>query len=254
MTTEHYVEHKSLSVAWGRALRLVSARGRDEVVPLIVSITGFDGNGIVGEDSGIRHALDALLKQERCQSVETVASTIFPASMWNRSLARGELFGRYQKVFKRIQAASAKNRHGIYFERMITGGPEAHPNQLDFVLSEFLSRKGVRRSMFQIGIFDPARDHTRSALRGFPCLQHVTFAPVDGELSVNAFYATQYMGERAYGNYLGLCRLGQFAAHEMKLKLARVTCYAGIAECDLDKGKLKPVLAAINRINPPEGS
>jgi hypothetical protein len=51
---------------------------------------------------------------------------------------------------------------------------------------------------------------------------------VKDQLNVNAFYATQYAFERAYGNYLGLCRLGRFVAHELKLELARVTCYTGI--------------------------
>ena len=35
---------------------------------------------------------------------------------------------------------------------------------------------------------------------------------------MTGFYATQYVVERAYGNYLGLCRLGEFMAHEMGLK------------------------------------
>src|SRR5262249_32288451 len=110
------------------------------------------------------------------------------------------------------------------------------------------SRNGVRRSIFQIGIFDPAQDISLSALRGFPCLQHVTFAPVGGALSVNAFYAVHYIVERAYGNYLGICGLGRFVAHEMGLKLARVTCYAGIAQRDIKKAKLSRMLSVIEQV------
>ena len=43
-------------------------------------------------------------------------------------------------------------------------------------------------------------------------------------LAVTGFYPTQYMFERAYGNYLGLCRLGNFMAHEMELRLSQVVC------------------------------
>jgi hypothetical protein len=50
-----------------------------------------------------------------------------------------------------------------------------------------------------------------------------------GKLAVNAIYPTQFLFERAYGNYLGLCRLGLFVSQELKLELAQVTCYVGIA-------------------------
>ena len=97
--------------------------------------------------------------------------------------------------------------------------------------------------MLQIGVFDPGSDHSAAAQLGFPCLQHVTFAPTDEGLTVNGFYATQYLVERAYGNYVGLCRLGQFVAHEIQLPLVRMTCFTGIAECDMAKTKLTKLLA-----------
>ena len=96
-----------------------------------------------------------------------------------------------------------------------------------------------------MAIFNPSKDHSASALRGFPCLQHLTFAPVGDKLSVNAFYASQYMVEKAYGNYVGICQLGQFIASELKLKLDRVTIFTGIALCDANKGELAPILKLI---------
>jgi hypothetical protein len=59
---------------------------------------------------------------------------------------------------------------------------------------------------------------------------------------VNAFYAMHYLVERAYGNYVGLCRLGQFVAHELRLPLVRMTCIAGIATCEVSKRKLGSLL------------
>ena len=65
-------------------------------------------------------------------------------------------------------------------------------------------------------------------------------------MNVNAFYATQYAFERAYGNYLGLCRLGHFVAHELKLTLDRVTCFTGIMLRDkLSKDAKTKLRAAI---------
>ena len=53
-------------------------------------------------------------------------------------------------------------------------------NQLEWILSQYNSRAGVRRSMFQAATFDPARDHVASAQLGFPCLQQVSFEPTAG--------------------------------------------------------------------------
>lgn len=252
---EHFIEESNLSIAWGRAIKLVSAPGKKEYSPLIVSVTGFDPNGVVSEDTQIRSALDGALVGSGRQNVETVAGTIFPYNMWNQQAPRSKLYERYNRALPRIRAASTKNKFGIYFERMITGGPANHPNQLEFIIKQFRSRSTVRRSMMQIGIFNPVLDITTAAQRGFPCLQHVTFAPINGELTVNAFYATQYMVERAYGNYLGLCRLGQFAAKEMNLKLARVTCYTGIAMFDGAKKTVTPVMQILNsKLNAQNGS
>jgi thymidylate synthase len=132
---------------------------------------------------------------------------------------------------------------------MIEGGPEAHPNQLDFVLGQFTKKKGVRRSALQVSVYDPKVDQTNSALLGFPCLQHVTFAPSEEGLCINAFYATQFAVERAYGNYLGLCGLGRFVAHELGLELARITCFTGIMkrDNDLSIAALKPLALTVNK-------
>jgi thymidylate synthase len=115
---------------------------------------------------------------------------------------------------------------------MIKGGRLSNENQLDDVLTSFLSRDGVRRSVLQVAVFNPRTDHVGSGPRGFPCLQHVSFAPLADGLSVNAFYASQYAIGRAYGNYLGICRLGRFVAHELGVGLARVTIFAGILQRD----------------------
>ena len=252
MTTEHYIEEANLSVAWARAFRAASSAGRKEVGPLVVSVTGFEKTGAFKEVPTIRKALDTVLQREAMQSVETVASTIFPWSMWNPSASRSQLFERYQKIAPRLSHASKKNRRGIYFERMISGGPRGKENQIEFALATFGARPGVRRSVLQIGIFHPELDHSAAAQLGFPCLQHVTLAPVDGGLCLNAFYASQYIVERAYGNYVGLCRFGRFAANELDIPLIRMTCFTGIANCEVGKLKLAKLLAAIDEVVGPE--
>jgi hypothetical protein len=251
--TDHYVEAGSLSIAWARAVRIARRRSESEIGPLTISITSFDNQGVVEEAPSIRHAIDALLSTASKQTIETVANTIFPASLWNPRASRDQLYERYARVTPRIKHASTKNRRGVYFDRMITGGPRGAENQLEHAISMFLSRDSVRRSALQIATFDPGRDHSTSAQLGFPCLQHVTFAPCDGALNVNAFYATQYLVERAYGNYLGLCRLGRFVAHSLEMPLGRFTCLVGIAQAEqpFSNKKLKPVFDALDVLEPP---
>jgi hypothetical protein len=246
MTPEpHYVEDANLSVAWAKALMLLAQRGGPhEIAPLIVGVTSFKDD-VPAENRAIRQALDATLTRLRMQTCETVAGTIFPTSLWNPNAPRAHLFARYNRITSKAKQLHPQNRRGMYFERLTTGGPDSEPNQLEFILSNFEARAGVRRSALQIAVFDPRRDHSSSALLGFPCLQHVTFAPAGTDaLVVNAFYATQYMVERAYGNYLGLCRLGAFVARELGRRLTRVTCFSGIGMLDVGRTKLGRVLEA----------
>ncbi|MDE0302672.1 MAG: thymidylate synthase [Gammaproteobacteria bacterium] len=247
MMNEHFVEEPGVTLAWGRALETVARPGRKEIAPLTVSITGDDSKQILSEDARVRKELDRLLKANGKPSVDTVANTIFPDSLWNPSKPRQALFDRYQRIAPRIRQAARQNKHGIYFERIIANGPGDNENQLDFGLRTYSGRKGVRRSVLQVGVFDPGQDHSAAAMRGFPCLQHLSFVPDSQNcLSVNAFYAIQYMFSKAYGNYLGLCHLGRFVAHELGLNLTRVTCHVGLAELDAKKSDLRDILALID--------
>ena len=243
------IEEQNLSLAWAHAVEVVAQPGRKEVAPLLVSVTGFDEEGAFEEDPVVRAKLDSLLTSSGKQSVSTVANTIFPASLWNPAAGRKALFDRYARILPRLRKASAKNYRGLYFERMTTGGADGKENQLDFAITTYLGRPGVRRSVLYVGVFDPTRDHSRSALLGFPCLQHVSFAPTDQGLCVNAFYAVQYMVERAYGNYVGLCRLGSFVARELEIPLARMTCVSGIAQLDVSKRAVSEVLAVVKKVD-----
>lgn len=243
------IEETNLSRAWARAfLHIINNPGK-EISPLLITLTGFN-NGVPDENQAIRDALDDSLIANSKQKVQTVANTIFPASYWRVAKHnRHKFFDIYLKNIPRIKAlAHSKNRRGIYFERLIAFGscPE-NGNQLEYIISQYNSRPGVRRSMFQASVFDPARDHVSSAQLPFPCLQHLSFVPQGNSLTVNAFYATQQIYEKAYGNYLGLCRLGDFMAHEMGLTLGRMNCFVGVAKLDTIK-KSHPSLTTLKNV------
>ncbi len=246
-------EEPNLSVAWARAFSVISAKYGRELSPFLVSITGFK-NGMVVEDEYLRHVLDASLDESGHQSVETVSNTIFPESLWRRSgRNRTKLFEQYlENLPDYVAMEPRKNRCGLYFARLIafdldpaTGDRLPHmpvdldqhkSNQLEFIIKKW--QDGLRlRSLFQACVFDPVRDHTGAARQLFPCLQHISLVPdaSSGTLGLNAFYATQQLFVKAYGNWLGLARLGSFLAHEMGLRFDRLTCFAGIEKMDSDQ-------------------
>jgi hypothetical protein len=229
------INDNNLSRAWSRLLLDVLDGAGTEVSPLVLSVTGFDDKGTVPEDPAVRQAIDQLLQRKGRLKVEDVAFTIFPQRVWEMSRGdRTRLFALYRATFPRWQAMNKKaNRRGLYFERMVMyGRGPCDGNQLEWILSQYSSRAGVRRSMLQATTFDPGRDHVASAQLGFPCLQQVSFEPTADGLIVNAFYATQQIFDKAYGNYLGLAQLGAFMAHEMDMPLARLNVMVGVAKLE----------------------
>jgi len=198
----------------------------------------------------VQRAVDALNKQ----SSRTIANTIFPNSLWTpKALDNAEdLYARYDRIWTTIAKCPA-NSKGVYFRRLIAYFPEGLPassepvNQLKHVIETF--RGGNHRhSALQASIFDPTRDHTNSRQRGFPCLQQVAFDTSEGELGVTGFYALQHHVPKAYGNYLGLCWLGRFMAHQMGLRLSQVTCIASSLKLGdgCTKSGLEPLKESLN--------
>jgi hypothetical protein len=242
-----------LSRAWATAFLRIIDNKLTEISPLVLSLSGFDDQGRVIETNNLRSALDAVLEKKRKLSVEGVAYTIFPERLWRIAKQdRTRLFDLYRRVFPRYVSMNRRaNRRGLYFERLMMFNKDTpcEGNQLEWILSHY--RTGVRDSMFQASVFDPARDHIPDARVPFPCLQHVSFVPTADGLVVNAFYATQYIFDKAYGNYLGLAQLGAFMAHEMRLPLARLNVTVGVAKFEgINKSDtaLKPLIAAARAV------
>ena len=251
------IDDTNLSRAWARLLLQALDGAGTEIAPLVLSLSGFGHDGQAVEDPAVRGALDALLIRKGRIKVEDVAFTIFPQRTWEMS--RGErrrLFALYISTFPRWQAMNRKaNGRGMYFERMVKyGRGPCDGNQLEWILSQFKSRKGVRRSMLQATTFDPGRDHVRNAQLAFPCLQQVSFEPTRAGLVTNAFYATQQIFDKAYGNYLGLVQLGAFMAREMGMPPARLNVMVGVAKFErIKKGDadLGPVVEAARALVSP---
>ncbi len=230
------IHGKNISEAWAYALvRCMDAGGRI-LAPGIVSFDVMDEDDSWKlETNEIRQALDKQLLacgivSANQSNVETVAGTIFPESIWKRCCGdREKLFKEYEKMWPLISKCKrAANLRGTYFRRLTAFG-EKGTNQLKKIIDTW--NKGIHReSALQAGIFDPIQDHREVRILGFPCLQQVVFHPIGTNgsegMTVVAFYANQLLLEKAYGNYLGLYRLGKFMAHEMGMQLRGVTCIA----------------------------
>ncbi len=218
------VTSENVSIAWAEAFIRVLEPG--SAPSLIVQIDASE-YGII-EDEDVRSRLSAALSQRKLSSIETVANTIFPNSLWNPDEHRQELFDRYKAIWPKIKKCRA-NCYGVYFQRLIAFPDFGDDgiNQLEHIISTY-GRGNHRHSAHQAAIYAPAIDATNQRQRGFPCLQQIAFS-IDHDrdmLTVIAFYPTQHIFEKAYGNYLGLCRLGVFMAHELGMEFGGMQCFA----------------------------
>jgi thymidylate synthase len=253
MNSNHFVFEENLSLAWAKAFLKTIDVGVKEISPLVVVVSGIKDEEIP-ESESIRKLLDKKLSNTQLWSTHATANTIFPSSLWSKKRERSYLYERYLKIRDQLRKIRP-NCYGLYFERLIDFGlnnssDSKGVNQLEEVIEIFRSGNH-RRSVLQASVFDPSKDLTKQRQRGFPCLQQVSFVPLENdELMISGYYPRELIFERAYGNYLGLCRLGHFMAHEMGLRLTKMQCMIGAAKYadkkkrDLEdlEGKLKELV------------
>lgn len=247
------IREDNLSIGWGRAIMTLMQPGITRITPLTLTIDGFGDDGVAQENPEIRKAVDEFLEAQEKRDTENVAWTIFPQRYWELSGGdREAFFELFKESFDRVQDFNPRNnKRGSYFQRLVDlNGSGRGPNQLKWMLDEYDAHpKARRRSKFQATTFDPVRDYSSTSLLEFPCLQQVSFTFDDGLLQLNAFYATQQIARKAYGNYLGLARLGAFVAGETGLKLDRLNVFVGMAQMDVTKSD-PDLVALVEAISP----
>jgi thymidylate synthase len=223
------IEGSSIANCWLKALiQLVDGKTK-EISPFIANIK-FSALEHQYENL-LKADLDSFLRSKTLPEIYTTANTIFPLSL---SGGDRSVYERFDKVWKSVKS-DGKNRYGHYFRRLTSYGEKRGKsvNQLQHIIETFNgigTRQPVhRRSALIATTFDPLIDHTSQPMRGFPCLQQVCFIPNKEEtLSLNAIYAMQHLSDRAYGNYLGLQRLGEFVAKQTHLTFTELNCIASV--------------------------
>lgn len=227
------------------------------------------------ENTAIRRALDQILQDAGLQSIDTVANTIFPAALARSSKDHLGLSRRYEAMLPTLRRLSPKNDRGTYFERLIAfPGPEGPVNQLDAVIARLRSEiaktasgTGPMTAAYEAGFTVPGGD-TDDNLQGvataslpvrvpgqdrrfpgFPCLSHCSFQlDRSGTLHAMAHYRSQWMTERAYGNYLGLGRLLGYIAAQAGVQPGELTVTAGFAQLD-QRRRLTALLRSASEVS-----
>ncbi len=259
-TAPRLLESENLSIVWAQAFLNTYCASKYKArhsSPLVVSLAKTHGELPV-EDSEIRNRLDAALSVLGKNATRVSALVIFPFDPWQRRGRAGVVeFSRFciDRLLPRLKRRDRRNRLGTYFERMMNysgqhRGRPATINQLEFVISLLRgTRRRPRQSALQITCFDPLKDDTRQPVRGFPCLHQIGVTLDDqGDFSLNAYYPTQYIFDRGYGNYLGLCHLGAFIAHQTGLRFVRLNCFVGRPVLgDVSKADLSELAAFVTR-------
>lgn len=220
------VEESDIARAWAKVMLTLLEPGVEELSPVVVRLY-FNEDGPT-EDSAILSIVEAELARYEREPTRTNASTIFPESLWVPERGHAAMVQRYMKILPKLKKLHPMNRRGMYFERLVSYGPN-RVDQLEHILDTW-QKGNHRRSELQATLFDPSLDHSDQPLKGFPCLQHVTFNHDKKGLTVIGYYGVQYIFDRAYGNYLGLCRLGRYMAHYMDVPFVGLVCVSGIAK------------------------
>jgi hypothetical protein len=256
---------QTLSEAWLRTLEIVDGGGGR----MVNVLTTVQQPG--SEIPSLRSLVDDVLAPGRhggktIQTVETVANTIFPISLyrdcgfgWDPSLphdaeleldeAASDLYEAYETMLPELLTANG-NRNGTYFGRMATwpgkegGGRNQLADRIKYL--RLAHGRGERtHNVADIAVGGEAEGldedvdlgiQTYSARdirqRAFPCLVHVDLTLFDGRLSMLAVYRHQLLITKGYGNLAGLSRLLRFLAQQSGFEVGELAVQATLADAE----------------------
>jgi len=241
MIAEKIITGKTTSDAWAAAFDVLADTKGRRLFHFAVRIEHADQ-----EVAAIREIADRFMKDqalERDPTIVTVRNTIFPKTVVR--LANGpEDLPRVYKVGQSHRVRYASNSKGRYFERMILGRRVAKDDGINQIAETVrkLRDRPIGKARYEvdlelsdddsvaIGVYQAERDITKPVRSAFPCMSHLSFQR-DGDLvHILAYYRSQDVATKAYGNYLGIGQLGAYVAQQSSLVLGTVTVVAGIAE------------------------
>lgn len=242
MRTNLTIEGTSLSDAWARTVVEVATQEKHRACHVITRIAD-----PTNEDPRIREMADGILAEHELDPVNTVANTLFPQALARSTPDPDALGKRYLNLLPTLKQLDSDNGRGTYFERLVNyEAPDGHLNQLAEVVRRLKqesavaakSATGAKHARYEVGLEQLTAslpvleaDHDTNPI-GFPCLTLLSFQLDDGRVHAIAHYRSHYLFQRAYGNYLAVCRLLCYICERSHLTPGEVTIVAGYAQVD----------------------
>jgi thymidylate synthase len=255
MIAQNVIRGKNASEAWAEAFTEVASAKGQRLYHLIVQI-----EVAYQETKALRHVADRVLEslgKPDEPTILTVRNTIFPKTLVRSVRSAHELPAAFNASREYRQRMHRSNAKGRYFERLIAlkrndGKPF---NQLAHTIDKLRDKNASARYEIDLisevevseamGIYCSERDATKPPRAAFPCLSHLALQR-DGELvHCVAYYRSQDMAERAYGNYWAIGQLQQYIAAEAGLRTGSLTVVSGIVNLGMSVKGARPFLERI---------
>ena len=218
------------------------------------------------EDPAIRDLVDSLLDARGLPPVETVVNTVFPAALARLSAGPEELAAQYRELYPRIRQADNANKRGTYFGRMVehpadgrkvdqlnnvvarlrkhAAKPASRPGAAPVYEAGFVLADEEHDDPIEVPIYSPKTD---TMPLGFPCMSHLSFQAVGRTVHAMAHFRSQYLVQRAYGNYLALGLLLRYVAEAAGLEPGELTVNVGLIAVEGAAGPVEAGLALLSQ-------
>ncbi|MDI2141299.1 hypothetical protein KBJ94_04570 [Pseudomonas sp. ITA] len=184
------------------------------------------------QDRDVIGTVDAALKAN-CPglSVQTVASTIFPNSLYKLD-NRPAFYESYVNAMAKGQKKGGGGTYALRMIRRVARNGKSTYNPLETLVRKLQASKAGRcyQAVYELGVidveydleddgfgfelplYDPAADQNKP--RNMPCLSHLSFKVTGGKLDITAMYRSHWYCQRVLGNLVGLNNLHHYVATE----------------------------------------
>lgn len=197
--------------------------------------------------------IDELANNLELKSTMENANAIWPSFFARPTRKTTQVFSDIEKYAVPAIKVACKNRHDSYIERLVawrsaeSGAPVP---QLQNVLTRLRSEVGntaPKSSSYEISVYSPGLD---AGYMSFPCLSHLSFKydHRHGLLHLTALYRNHAYLSHAYGNFIGLGRLMQFACRETETDPGELVSISTHADAEIAAGPKSRTHAAIARV------
>ena len=200
--------------------------------------------------------IDELAKDLKLKSTMENANAIWPSFFARPRRKTAEIFSDIERYAVPAIKTACKNRHDSYIERLLAwrgAGSSAPVPQLQHVLTRLKSEvanPAPKSSSYEISVFSPGLD---AAYMSFPCLSHLSFKYDHRRalLHLTALYRNHTYLSHAYGNFIGLGRLVQFACRETETLPGELVSISTHADAEISTGgksRTRATIACVREI------